>query len=225
MTHLSYADDIRTLPLGFPCWKGYVRRVVTSKETLSAQTRVADTDSAELEALIRAIAERRDRTAFGILFDRFAPRLKGFLLKYGTPESQADDLIQEVMLKVWRNASQFDPARGKATTWLFTITRNLRIDYLRKEIRPELDPEDPLLTPDPDRPADEQVQTRQTADRIAKAVSVLPDNQAEILRLSFFEELSHSEIADRLGLPLGTVKSRIRLTFGKLRHALSELDQ
>jgi RNA polymerase sigma-70 factor (ECF subfamily) len=157
--------------------------------------------------------------------DRFAPRLKGFLLKGGMSEAQTDDLTQEVMLKVWRHADRFDPARGKASTWLFTITRNQRIDYLRKESRPELDPDDPMLTPEPDRSTDDGLHARQTAERINKAVDTLPDDQAEILRLSFFEELSHSEIADRLALPLGTVKSRIRLAFSRLRHALSELER
>jgi len=229
MTQLAHMDHVARhgglLPMGFHVATRYVSRVMTLKETPQTGHRAINDDSAELEALVIAIAERRDRIAFGELFDRLTPRLKGFLFKHGMSESQTDDLIQEVMLKVWRNAGQFDPTRGKVSTWLFTITRNMRIDHLRKEIRPKLDPEDPMLTPAPDEPADDQIHYRQTADRVAEAVSGLPDDQTQILQLAFFEELSHSEISNRLDLPLGTVKSRIRLAFGRLRTALSELDR
>lgn len=181
-------------------------------------------EESDLADLLLLVAEKRDKAAFAHLFDHFAPRVKGFLRRNGTAEAQLDDLVQEVMIKVWRYAGRFDPKKGKMTTWIFTITRNVRIDLLRKENRPEPDANDPMLVPTPLVKSDDAVYANQSAMRIAAALDELPKEQADILRLSFFEEKSHGEIAEHVGLPLGTVKSRIRLAFDRLRNSLTELE-
>jgi RNA polymerase sigma factor (sigma-70 family) len=178
----------------------------------------------DAKELLHAIARDRDRAAFGMLVDHFAPRLRSFLRRGGASEAEIEDVVQEAMLKVWRRADQFDATRGGASTWIFTIARNERINLLRREIRPELDPNDPALVPAPERPADDQVAERQDAERLRQALTTLPVDQAEILHLAFFGDLSHSAIAERLSLPLGTVKSRIRLAVGRLRDYL-EIDR
>ena len=124
---------------------------------------------------------------------------------------------------VWRKASQFDPAKASASTWIFTIARNARIDAFRREKRPEYDPEDPALVPDALEAPDEPISREQSAAQLANAMQRLSEPERAVLHLSFFEDLSHGMIAERLGIPLGTVKSRMRLAFGKLRAALSEL--
>ncbi|MBE89216.1 MAG: RNA polymerase subunit sigma [Rhodospirillaceae bacterium] len=181
-------------------------------------------EDSDLADLLQLVAEKRDKAAFARLFDHFAPRVKGFLRRNGTPEAQLDDLVQEVMIKVWRYSDRFDPKKGKTTTWIFTITRNVRIDLLRKENRPEPDANDPMLVPTPVMRSDDAVYLNQSAMRIADALDELPKEQAVILRLSFFEGKSHGEIAEHIGLPLGTVKSRIRLAFDRLRNSLTELE-
>lgn len=170
--------------------------------------------------LLHAVARHRDRAAFAMLVDYFAPRLRSFLRRGGATEAEIDDIVQEAMLKVWRRAEQFDAERGGASTWIFTIARNERINLLRRESRPELDPNDPVLVPEPERPADDQVAERQDAAHLQQALTTLPAEQAEILHMAFFRDLSHSAIAERLSLPLGTVKSRIRLAVSRLRDCL-----
>ncbi|HAA93360.1 MAG TPA: RNA polymerase subunit sigma [Rhodospirillaceae bacterium] len=178
----------------------------------------------ELAKLLQSVALDRDKSAFASLFDHFAPRVKAFLRRQGTSEAQLDDLVQEVMLKVWRYAERFDPEKGKAATWVFTITRNARIDFLRKENRPEPDKNDPMLVPAAEIGSDENVFAKQSASRIAAALAELPKEQSEILKLAFYEDKSHGDIARQIGLPLGTVKSRIRLSFNRLRSLLTELE-
>lgn len=182
--------------------------------------RTMSDDGFDARDLLNAIATRRDRAAFGALVDHFAPRLRAFLRRGGASEAEIDDIVQEAMLKVWRRAEQFDAKRGAASTWIFTIARNERINLLRREIRPELDPNDPALVPAPEKPADEAFGAAQDAVQLHAALKTLPAEQADVLHLAFFEELSHSSIAERLDLPLGTIKSRIRLAVGRLRDAL-----
>ena len=180
-------------------------------------------DSFDARELLTAVASRRDRVAFGRLVDHFAPRLRSFLRRGGAADTEIDDIVQEAMLKVWRRADQFDSARGGASTWIFTIARNERINLLRREARPELDPNDPALVPEAERPADDRVADRQDATQLRAALATLPADQAQVLNLAFYDELSHSAIAARLDLPLGTIKSRIRLAMGRLRTALEGL--
>jgi len=179
-------------------------------------------DPARLNVLVVAVAQARDRAAFQALFDHFAPRVKGYLMRLGAGGAVAEDLAQEAMLAVWRKAALFDPAKASASTWIFTIARNLRIDAIRKERRPEPDPSDPALFPEAERSADETMDWVKAENRLRAALAGLPPEQARIIELSFLAEKPHSLIASELGLPLGTVKSRIRLAMARLRAALGE---
>ena len=177
----------------------------------------------ELSELLIAVATHRDRKAFIRLFEHFGPRVKSYLKRLGVNDSEADDLMQEVMLTVWRRAEQFDHRKARASTWIFTITRNKRIDAIRKERRPELDPNDPALVPDRDDDPSEAVAANEWRAAIRKAIGEVPEEQARLLRMSFFEDKTHDVIAKELDLPLGTVKSRIRLAVAKLRRSLEDL--
>lgn len=181
--------------------------------------------SETLEDLVEAVGRHRDRAAFARLFDHFAPRLKGYLLRLGADDGQAEELVQEIMLLVWRRAETFDPRQAAASTWIFTIARNRRVDRLRRERRPELDPEDPALVGEAETAADTALAQRQTMERVQNALAGLPAEQAELLRLAYFDDTSHSRIAALKHLPLGTVKSRIRLALGRLRQALEAEDR
>lgn len=170
-----------------------------------------------------AIAQRRDVAALRRVFTLYSPRIRAYLIKHTRDAQAAEDLVQEVMLAVWRKADQFDPARGSASAWIFAIARNTYIDAWRRQRRPEFDPNDPAFMADPDpSPPDIMVQ-RQRQDAVQKAMQTLPQEQIDLIKLSFFEEASHSAIAEKLSLPIGTVKSRIRLAFGRLRTALEDL--
>ena len=182
-----------------------------------------DAPSAErLNTAVVSVGQLRDRAAFQLLFDHFAPRVKGYLMRLGAGNAVAEDLAQEALLVVWRKAALFDPAKASASTWIFTIARNLRIDAIRKERRPELDPNDPSLQPQAEPASDEGLDWAKAEDRLRVALAELPREQAQIIALSFLAEKPHSTIASELGLPLGTVKSRIRLAMARLRLALGD---
>lgn len=172
------------------------------------------------ENLIAAIAEQEDRAAFTALFHHFAPRVKSYLQRGGLGASQAEDMMQEVFLTLWRKAGQFDPARASAAAWIFAIARNHKIDLLRRSRLPQPgeDPSDQMAVPLPDA----LVAAEETSRTIRSAIATLPEDQLTILRLAFFEDLSHGEIEQTLGVPLGTVKSRLRLALTKLRRALKD---
>ncbi len=176
-----------------------------------------------LEDHLVAVGRARDRQAFGALFGHFAPRLKTYLRRLGCDSGAAEELVQEVMLLVWRRAETYDPAQASASTWVFTIARNKRIDVLRREQRPEIDPNDPALVPDADEPADQRVESRQSNDRLRAALKDLPPEQAELLRMAYFEDKPHSVISAEHGIPLGTVKSRLRLAMDRLRKAMRDV--
>lgn len=180
----------------------------------------ATLDRNALAGLVEAIAQRADKAAFAALFKHFAPKIKGYLIKIGTDRGQAEELTQEVMLTVWRKAATFDRAQASVSTWLFTIARNRRIDAVRRERRPELDPSDPLLVPDEPAAPDERIDAMRREERVARALKTLPKEQADLVREAFYLAKSHSEIAEETKIPLGTVKSRLRLAFTRLRKAL-----
>ena len=180
-------------------------------------------DREALADLVEAIALHADRAAFASLFRHFAPKIKGYLVKLGAG-GQAEELTQEVMLTVWRKAASFDRKQASVSTWLFTVARNRRIDAIRKERRPELDPQDPMLVPAAPQAADERLEAIEREARVSQAIKVLPAEQAELLRQAFYLAKSHSEIASEMKLPLGTVKSRLRLAFGRLRKVLEGED-
>ncbi|ESQ75740.1 sigma-70 family RNA polymerase sigma factor [Asticcacaulis sp. AC402] len=172
------------------------------------------------ETLVMRIAQSRDRQAYAQLFARFAPKLKAFVMGQGMTPQEAEDLAQDVMLKVWRKAEMFDPTKATAVTWIYSIARNLRIDAARKAKRVRELPED-LWQSEPPRPADVVLSDSQSARSLSGMLEILPPEQKTILRMSFYEDLSHGDIAKALALPLGTVKSRLRLAMTRLKTAMS----
>ncbi len=173
-------------------------------------------------ALIKAVAQRRDRAAFATLFAYFGPRVKAWMLRAGSNPTAAEELAQETMLAVWQKAALFDPGRASAGTWIFTIARNLRIDALRRERHPSDLLPDPAMEPEPPLQADRILAMSQQETRIRAALSRLPPDQAEVISKAFFEDKVHAEIEKELGIPLGTVKSRLRLAMIRLRAALGD---
>ena len=192
------------------------------KMTVTGPAMAAATSPDQMNALLIRVACHSDRDAFNALFLYFAPRIKSYLMKLGAAADLADDLAQEAMLKVWRKARLFDASKASASTWIFTIARNLRIDAARRAARPALDPEDPAFTPENEPLADAQIERSSRDERIRAAFGALPPAQYEVVRLHFVEDLAHSEIAECLSLPLGTVKSRLRLAFDKIRKDLGD---
>jgi RNA polymerase sigma-70 factor (ECF subfamily) len=179
--------------------------------------------SEDAARLIDAVARNRDRSAFVQLYRQFAPRVKALMLRMGAPAEQADELTQECLLSVWRKAHLFDPQGTSASGWIFRIARNLRIDAVRRARRAELLPEDADLgSPEVERP-DSIVASGQIGARVRAAVAQLTPEQLTVVTLSFLESRPHAEIADTLQLPLGTVKSRIRLAVKRLRELLDEV--
>ena len=172
------------------------------------------------ESLIFRIAHQADREAFATLFSIYAPKIKAFVMGQGLNAAAAEDLAQDVMLKVWRKAPLFNAERASAATWIYSIARNLRIDLARQSVRSNNLPDD-LWEPDPETPADQTLIEAQSAHAVTQLLSQLPEAQLQILRLSYYENLSHSEIARNLSLPLGTVKSRLRLALAVLKGLLS----
>lgn len=171
---------------------------------------------------MQAVAEAGDRAAFGTLYDHFAPRLKAYLMRLGTAEDVAEELTQESLISAWRRAASFDPAQASVATWLFTIARNKRIDRLRREKRPEFDPNDPALVPEAPPQPDQGLDAARDEGRLRAALLTLSEEQIHMLRLAFFSDLSHRDIAEKEQLPLGTVKSRIRLALAKLKVQLGD---
>jgi RNA polymerase sigma-70 factor, ECF subfamily len=170
---------------------------------------------------MEAIANHQDRAAFAELFAWYAPRVKGYLLRLGADDSLAEELAQDVMVTIWRKADLFDRRQASVGTWVFRIARNRRIDAVRRTKKPELDPNDSLLLPPPLAGADEMLDGVDREARVRLAMVDLPDEQKVLLKQAFYDGLTHREIADTTGVPLGTVKSRLRLAFQKLRARLA----
>lgn len=169
------------------------------------------------------VAGNHDRAAFRLLFEYFGPRIKSLMLKAGAEGALAEDLVQDVMMTVWRKARLYAPDRGTVSTWVFTIARNARIDRLRRaSSAPYQDVEDLEIASD-EVPNDDRVDASMKAERIAAAVTGLPQEQKQIIELAFMLDKPQSEIATELGIPLGTVKSRMRLAYGKLKESLEDL--
>ncbi len=177
-------------------------------------------NDAEMRGYIAAIAMRQDTSAFADLYRYYAPRLKAYCLRQGMAAETAEELAQEALVSVWRRAATFDPAKASVSTWMFTIVRNKRIDLLRRENRPELTAEDFEVLVEPERGADDTMAFAESADQMVHALDLLPPDQKTVLLKAFYEEKSHSEIAAETGLPLGTVKSRIRLALTRLKIGL-----
>jgi RNA polymerase sigma factor (sigma-70 family) len=204
-------EAVRLAGMRMPPFNG---RMATERARAEPDLRLAD--------LLDAVARRQDRAAFARLFEHFAPRVKAYVRRLGASEQKAEDIVQEVMLTVWRRAGLYDARQASVGTWIFTIARNKRIDDVRRERRPEIDPNDPALVADPQDTADQLVIWQDQARRLRAAVGALPEEQALVLRKNFFEDKPHGVIAKELDLPLGTVKSRAKLALAKLRQVLGD---
>jgi RNA polymerase sigma-70 factor (ECF subfamily) len=179
----------------------------------------------DADSLLTEVGERGDREAFARLYEYFAPRIKAYLLKVGAAADHAEDLAQETMVKVWRKAALYQSDKASAATWMFTIARNVRIDAHRRASRPDLDPNEPGIAPEPEPQADETVARNERDAAILRIFGRLPENQREVVALHFYEDEPHTSIAERLNIPLGTVKSRLRLAFARIRRELEEFEQ
>lgn len=183
---------------------------------------MSDDRNASHAELVSRVAAARDRSAFAVLFDHYAPRINGYLQRLGLDARQAEEITQEVMIVLWHKAALFDPAKSSLATWLYRVARNRRIDAVRRDRSHLLDPLDPIFQPDAPEPADDAIDARRREERIRLALAGLPEDQLTLVRDAFFLGLTHSQIAARAGLPLGTVKSRIRLAFARLRRILED---
>jgi RNA polymerase sigma-70 factor (ECF subfamily) len=182
------------------------------KRASVVDSRVEETD----EALLARVG-RGDRAAFAATFQKYAPRVKSYLIRLGAPPAAAEDLAQDAMVSVWRRAASYDPARAKASTWVFVIARNAWIDKLRRE-KVEFAYRETADEPfEGDEAPDDATVRVETEENMKAAMAVLSEEQKQVVRLAFFEDRAHSEIAAVLALPLGTVKSRLRLALMKLR--------
>ena len=174
--------------------------------------------------LLFRIATDRSDAAFRSLFEEYGPRVRNFMMSQGADPETAEELAQETLLTVWRKAGLYSASKGSATTWIYTIARNLRTDHIRRRrVWQELTEDHSATLRSEDALADEVVDERQRQARVQAVLKELPPDQIEVVMLAFVEGLAHGEIAERLSLPLGTVKSRIRLAYQKLRTALEDL--
>lgn len=174
-------------------------------------------------ALIAAVARSGDREAFAVLFDHFAPRVKGLLMRGGAPAELAEEVAQETLLAVWRKAALFDPAKASASTWIATIARNLRIDIARRETRSRLSQVYEILDEEAPEQPDAVLSGAERDARVRAAMTQLSPDQYRVVELAFLEGFSHQDVAHRLAIPLGTVKSRLRLALSHLRAGLEDL--
>lgn len=170
--------------------------------------------------LTKAVATNRDQRAFAELFDYFSPRIKSYFIQLRATPEHAEDMSQDVMSALWHKAHLFDPSKSSLSTWLFRVARNRRIDLLRRDRSALIDINDPIFIPPEPISPDDYVEEEERDENVRRALALLQDKHADIIRMSFFLGLSHSQISERSGLPLGTVKSRIRVAFQKLRETL-----
>ena len=214
---IAFAVRFAELPYRSKLARSRPEDIMVAKEILQDDPRPKASESAES---ISKIANDRDEAAFDVLFRYFAPRIKSYCLRLGADPSGAEEITQEAMVSIWRNAAQFDPSKASPSTWIFTIARNLTIDRFRNTRRPQFDPNDPALVPDDQPPPDHLVEQTEKQENVRKIMDTLSPNEKNVLMLSFYEDLSHGEISKQLSIPLGTVKSRIRLAFAKIRSTL-----
>jgi RNA polymerase sigma-70 factor (ECF subfamily) len=180
---------------------------------------VTQAPTADWVDLMIRIRDERDEQAFVAVFRHFAPRVKAFLMRSGADGALAEECVQEVMATVWHKSGQFDPTRASVATWIFTIARNKKIDVLRRQRRPE--PEDLPWGPEAEPDQAESLGLQQESEQLGAAIAALPEKQRELIEKAYFGDLTHTEIAAETGLPLGTIKSRIRLALDRLRHSMN----
>lgn len=208
--HIDQTTDAMAAQSAGPIVQRLERRVAT--------VTAVDKTEAQWVIRIRAIADSQDQAAFAEVFRHFAPRVKGFLIKSGADPSLAEECMQDVMATLWHKAHMYDPARASVATWIFTIARNRKIDLLRRYARPE--PEDLPWGPESAPDQADVIALQEDSTRLADAIRQLPEKQRSLIERAYFGDLTHSEIAAETGLPLGTIKSRIRLALDRLRHAM-----
>lgn len=172
----------------------------------------------DLTLSVELVGKNQDKLAFNNIFRYFAPRLKSFLVKAGSTDSQAEEVIQEVMIAVWTKSSTYDSNKSSVSTWVYTIARNKRIDKIRKERRHYLSESDEGLEIPVDSTQEKEIFSAQVSNSLKKYMSNLPEEQSKLLKLSYFYNKTHADISEELKIPLGTVKSRIRLALTKMRH-------
>lgn len=218
-------NDFGTVTLGnfHSTWQRVGRGLLSCAETNPAIRRSFQTmtEQADYSAGIVRIAQLGDKAAFAEVFGYYAPRIKGFFMRGGMAPGQAEELAQETMLTLWRKAQLFDPAKASASTWIFTIARNLRVDAIRRERYPAahlVEEHEPDLEPSPS----ETLLRLESETRVRTAMKKLSPDQMSVIQLHYFDDKPHSEIARALDLPLGTVKSRLRLAMQHLRNLLGE---
>ena len=188
---------------------------------------VTEAKREELAQALVSIATHQSEAAFHTVYEHFAGRVKSFLLGKGMDEETAEELMQEIMITVWRKSTTYDPKKAAASTWIFTIARNRRIDYLRGNYRVEVELDDALLERELDlaeseNSLDSELNLQQNSNRLYEAMEELPKEQKQVLHLSYFRGQSHGDIAVWLGLPVGTVKSRIRLALQSVRSSMKD---
>jgi RNA polymerase sigma-70 factor, ECF subfamily len=173
--------------------------------------------------LLRRVAEQADTAAFRELYQSYGPRVKAYMMRQGADAATAEDLAQETLFTVWRRASLYVAEKGSAAAWIFAIARNVRIDRLRREMPWQELPDDRMEQASAEPQPDEAVSARERGARVRAALAQLPAEQREVVALSYLDGLSHGEIAQRLGVPLGTVKSRMRIAYQRIRAGLEDL--
>ena len=197
--------------------KSFNSNTAMKTRNIKADTFSANTDD-DLTLCVELIGKNQDKLAFNSIFRYFAPRLKSFLVKAGSTDSQAEEVIQEVMIAVWTKSSTYDSNKSSVSTWIYTIARNKRIDKIRKEKRHYLSESDEGLEIPVDSTQEKEIFTAQVSNSLKKYMSNLPEEQSKLLKLSYFYNKTHADISAELKIPLGTVKSRIRLALTKMRH-------
>lgn len=206
----------RVVSVAFPAAVSLNRRMKTA--VLPAQVTL---DTPRQNELLIRVAALRDRGAFVELFSYYAPRVKSYLLKNGASETVAEEVVQSTFITVWEKAAGFDPAKASASTWIFTIARNKRIDIQRREKFIDANVDDAAIENIAAETATDSYADADTVGKLETAIDSLPPEQARLVRMAFYEDKSHRDISDETHLPLGTVKSRLRLALDKLRHKLA----
>jgi len=176
----------------------------------------------DLDDLLTAVGTNRDGAAFTALFDHFRPRLQAQMIRLGMAPFAAADLAQDVMETIWRKAHLFDRRIAPASTWIFRIAHNRRIDVGRRSRELSCATEELFAIADPAAGSEANIDSSQREARVHAALGALPQDQLKMVQLAFFEGLSHATIAARTNLPIGTVKSRLRLAFARLRRLLRD---
>lgn len=207
--------NVASSPRALHARTGLKKNLSEKAQLLAMKTKYDPTDWITHMTRIR---DHQDQTAFAELFTYFAPRVKSFLMRSGADSTLAEECTQEVLATLWHKAHLFDASRASVATWVFTIARNRKIDALRKQRRPE--PEDLVWGPEEEPDQADILSLQQESEQLGRAIAALPAKQKELIEKAYYGDLSHSEIAEQTGLPLGTIKSRIRLALDRLRHEM-----